>query len=178
MKQVEIPLSKKVMLLSFGFLVIGIVFGVLCVIDPSRFATPFSRYGNPIVIFIGGLLVVVVFLPMAVSILRRLLDKTPGLVISKEGITENIIRTTRVPWSDITKIKTAKVAKVNEKYLVIIVKNPQDYIDRETSSFKRSTMKSNYRDYGSPIIIPNSLKMKFDDLHHLLLEKMKEYSIQ
>jgi len=67
MKQAEIPLSKKVMLLSFGFLVIGVVFGVLCVIDPSRFVTPFSRYGNPTVIFIGGLLVVVVFFAIIVK---------------------------------------------------------------------------------------------------------------
>jgi hypothetical protein len=81
---------------------------------------------------------------------------------------------TLISWSDAKEIKTVNVKK--EKYLVVFVKNPQDYIDRATGSFKRNEMKLHYKTFGSPIVFPSgSLKMDFDDLYHLLIEKMREY---
>jgi hypothetical protein len=64
----------------------------------------------------------------------------------------------------------------SQKILTLIVKNPQDYIDRETAPFKKKILAMNYKTYGSPISISaNSLQTNFDKLYSLLTEKMKEY---
>lgn len=65
---------------------------------------------------------------------------------------------------------------MNQKFLMIIVKNPQEYIDQITNPIKRNAMKMNYKSYGSPISISaNALKTDFDKLQRLITEKMNEY---
>lgn len=65
---------------------------------------------------------------------------------------------------------------MSQKFLMIIVKNPQEYIDKVTSPLKRNAMKMNYKIYGSPISISaNALKTDFEKLQKLINEKMAEY---
>jgi len=65
---------------------------------------------------------------------------------------------------------------MNQKFLIFIVRNPQDYLDRVANPLKRNVMKMNYKTYGSPISISsNALQTNFDDLYKLLIKKMNEY---
>ena len=174
--QVKIPMNKKMLIPRFLFLAISLGFGILCVVNPSLFAIePPSRTNNVTSIFIGGLVIVVFATPMVLSLLRKILDNKPALIIGKEGITKEYLhKATFVPWSDIQEIKKVPVKK--DRWLAIIVKNPQDYIDRAFNSSQREELSLSHQACGSPIgFADGALKIKFDDLHNLLIEKMKEY---
>ena len=163
----EIPLSKtKIILALFGSLVfVGL--GLWFLIKLPRNSTP---------IFVAGFATVIFFGLAAVTILRKLSDKMPGLIISKQGIMDNSsgVSAGIISWTDIQEIKIAQV--MNQKFLMFIVKNPQEYLDKVTNPLKRNTMKMNYKTYGTPISISsNALQTNFKDLHKLLIEKMNEY---
>lgn len=65
---------------------------------------------------------------------------------------------------------------MNQKFLMFIVSNPQEYIDSMPNKLKRKGIEMNYKSYSSLISISaNALKLRFDNLHELLTNKMKEY---
>lgn len=172
--QIEIPLSKKKMLLLLFGAVAFVVVGTLFLLKPSIFIS--SAFRNPAIIFIAGLASVLFFGLCAIVLLRKLFDKKAGLIISKEGITDNSsgMSAGLVLWSDIEEIETCSVS--NQKFLIFIVKDPQRYIDNTTGTLKKKAMEMNYNNYGSPVSISaNSLQMNFDNLYNLLIDKMKEY---
>jgi len=175
-EQIEIPLSKKKMLLTFFGSIIFVVLGVLLLINPSMFISTIFR--NPTIIFIAGLFSVLFFGLCAIVIFRKFSDKKAGLIINREGIIDNSsgVSAGLVLWSDIKEIKIRSV--VSQKFLVFIVENPHNYIEKFTNSLKRKAAEMNYKTYGSPITISaNSLQTNFNNLHNLLIEKMREYKI-
>ena len=177
--QIEIPLNKKTTFLLFCvFAVATVLCIILCiamVTNPLEW-TNSSRYGNPIVNLIFLIPGAILLGWIATILLGQLLEKGAGLIINREGITGSIMGGDCIPWSDILDIKSVKVD--GHKFLPIIVKNPQYYIDSATDRFEKKGLNNYYETYGSPVVIPDSLKINFDDLHRLLLEKMKEYKQQ
>jgi hypothetical protein len=173
-EQIEIPLSKKKILLILFGAIAFVVIGVFFLINPSMFVTSAAR--NPTFIFIVGFASVLFFGLCTIVAFRKFFDKKVGLVINREGIMDNSsgVSAGLVVWSDIKEIKTYSVS--GQKFLMFIVKNPQDYIDKEANPLKRKAIEMNFKIYGSPIsIAANSLQTNFDNLHNLLTEKMKEY---
>ncbi|MBS1652624.1 MAG: hypothetical protein JSU07_11510 [Bacteroidetes bacterium] len=173
-EQIEIPLSKTKMLLTLLGAIMFVGLGLWFLINPPKINNPI--FGNPTTIFIVGLASIIFFGLLAITIFRKFSDKKAGLIINREGITDNSsgVSAGLIPWSDIEEIKVSQV--MNQKFLMFIVRNPQDYLDKVTNALKRNAMKMNYKTYGSPISISsNALQTNFDDLHKLLLEKMKEY---
>ncbi len=173
-EQIEIPLSKTKMTLTFLGSLVFVGIGIWFLINPPK--SNHWLFDNPAVIFIAGLASVIFFGLIAVTIFRKLLDKKPGLIISKQGITDNSsgVSAGLIPWADIQEIKISQV--MNQKFLMFIVRNPNDYLDKVTNRLKKNAMKLNYKTYGSPISISsNSLQTNFDDLYKLLIEKMNEY---
>ena len=170
-EQVTIPLNKRKLLLIFFGSIIFVWFGVQFVIDPVAFS---NIRNSPRLVLIAGLVATPFFGLAAIITLRKLLNKKAGITINKEGIIDNAsgVSAGFILWSD---IKEIKIWGKDDRCLMIIVKNPQDYIDKETNPFKKMMMNSNNKSYGSPISISTSaLQISFDDLHHILLEKMKE----
>lgn len=173
-EQIEIPLSKKKMILSLLGSIVFVILGLWLLINPPKIDDPII--GNPTVIFIAGLASVIFFGLIAVIAIRKLSDKKAGLIINKQGITDNSsgVSAGLIPWSDIQEIKVSQV--LNQKFLMFIVRNPQEYLDKVSNPLKRKAMEINYKSYGSPISISaNSLQTNFDNLYSLLREKMKEY---
>jgi len=176
-EQIEIHLSKKKIRLHFFLAIMFVIIGILYVINPSYFVSGIL-FGSPIVIFISGLASVLFFGIGLIVLLRKFSDKKAGLIINKQGIIDNSsgVSAGLVLWSDIEEIIVSKV--FGQKFLIIVVKNPQDYIIKVTHPLKRKTMEANYRMTGSPISISeNILKTNFDNLYKLLIEKMKEYRL-
>jgi len=176
-EQIEILLSKKkIVLLLFGAIVF-VVLGVFFVFYPTEIASSTSpRYRSPELVFIVGLVSILFFGLCAIIAFRKLFDKKAGLIINREGIIDNSsgVSVGLVLWSDIEEIKICNV--MSQKFLMFIVRNPQDYIEKNTNQLKRKAAKMNYKTYGSPISIStNSLQTNFNNLHNLLIEKMKEY---
>lgn len=173
-EQIEIPLSKTKMMMTFFGSLLFVGLGLWFLINPPK--SNHWLFGNPTVIFIAGIASVLFFGLVAVTIFRKFSDKKPGLIINKQGITDNSsgVSAGLIPWTDIQEITISQV--MNQKFLMFIVRNPEFYLDKVTNPLKRNAMKMNYKTYGSPISVSaNALQTNFDDLHKLLIEKMNEY---
>jgi hypothetical protein len=173
-EQIEIPLSKTKLLLTLLGSLLFVALGLWLLINPPE--SNHWLFGNSTVIIITGLASVIFFGLAAVTIFRKFSDKNPGLTINRQGIIDNSSGASAglIPWTDIQEIKISQV--MNQKFLMFIVSNPEDYLEKVTNPLKRNAMKINYKTYGSPISISsNALQTNFDDLHKLLINKMNEY---
>lgn len=173
-EKIEIPFSKQKMLMTLLGSIAFVGLGIWFLINPPKISNPI--FVNPTLIFIVGLTSVLFFGLAAVTIFRKFSDKKPGLIISRHGITDNssVVSAGLIPWTDIQEIKISQV--MSQKFLMFIVSNPQDYLDKVTNPLKRIAMKMNYKTYGSPISISsNALRTNFNELQNLLVEKMNEY---
>lgn len=175
-RKVEIPLSKLkliLMLLGSALFVIG---GILFIINPTRFESFIVR--SPTIIFVSGCLSILFFGLLSYFILKKIKDKKPGLIISDLGLTDNstALSVGFIPWIDIDSIKELRV--FSQKFINIIVKNPEDYINRQKSPLKRKVSQQNYKRFGSPIeISTNGLKINYDKLFLLIKTKFEEVKI-
>ena len=171
--QIEIPLSKQKMYLMLFGSIIFVVIGTWLVVNPPKSNHPI--FGNPMVILISGISAIIFFGYTAFILLKKLPDNKPGLIINSEGIIDNSsgVSAGIVLWTDIIEISTANV--MNQKFLMVIVKNPAEYINRQNGIVKRKAMEINYKTYGSPISISaNTLDTNFEELYKLLKRKFKE----
>lgn len=178
-KQIEIPLSKIKMILMFIGALAFIAIGMWFIIDPPEMSYRSGRraiFGNPDFLFIIGVISILFFGFVAVFIFKKLFDKKAGLIINQKGIVDNSsgLSIGLILWSDIQGIETIKVN--NQKFIMLILKNPQNYLDKVTNKLKRKGMEVNCKWYGSPISISaNTLQINHKDLYTLLSEKMKQY---
>lgn len=138
LETIEIPISKFKAILSLLGCLAFIIAGVCFVLSPEKFLSPVVRSST--MIFLAGCLGIVFFGFVGFSIFKRVIDNTPGLIISGDGITDNSSRVPAgfVPWSDIIAVKEAVVA--NRRFINLVVRNPQEYIRKQKSAFRRKVM--------------------------------------
>jgi hypothetical protein len=173
-EQIEIQLSKSKLTLLFLGSIMFVGLGVWYVISPPK--VNISIFSNPTVVFIVGLASILFFGLAGFFIFKKLFDKSPGLIISDEGVFDNSSGASAgfVPWTDIVEIKETKT--FNQSFINLVVRNPQDYIDRQNSAFKRKLTKINYNSYGTVIgISANGLKIKYKELKDLLDERFADF---
>lgn len=170
---VEIPLSKKKIILvligSLAFVAAGIWF----MVKPTTFSDSGPLRGSTVVVTIVGAAAVLFFGLCAVYAIRKLPDNKPGLTMDESGITDNSggVSAGLVLWADINGLSVVTVQK--QKFILLHVKNPNDYIERQTGIIKRKMMQMNFKMYGSPLTISaNGLKITFDELHRLIAERI------
>ncbi|MFC5978977.1 STM3941 family protein [Flavobacterium salmonis] len=152
---------------------IFVIIGTWLVVNPPK--SNHQIFGNPMIIFISGISAIVFFGYTTFILLKKMPDNKPGLIINSEGIIDNSsgVSAGIVLWKDIIEISTANV--MNQKFLMFIVKNPEEYINRQNGIVKRKAMEINYKTYGSPISISaNTLDTNFEELYKLLQRKFKE----
>lgn len=171
--RIEIAISKKKvlfnLLLAMGFVLAGILFTA----NPEAFKSPV--FSNTYFIRFAGLIAFLFFGLCLVVIVRKFLDKQPGLTIDEEGILDNTsgVSIGLIKWEDIVGIKTVTV--FNQKFLMIEVRNPEAYIEKAKSRLSKKAMEKNLKMYGSPIsIISNSLTYDFKKLEDLLQREFEK----
>jgi hypothetical protein len=172
-QRIEIPLSKsKIIMMLIGataFVAIGLWF----VIAPPEIKN--SYWGNPTKMAIVGYASILFFGLCAAFFIRKLPDTKPGLIIDSIGLIDNsgALSVGQILWADIVNISVLEMHK--QKLLMLEVKNPQEYIDRQNGLLKRKGMELNYKMYGTPIsITANGLKMPFQELFTLVSEKFQQ----
>ena len=104
---------------------------------------------------------------------RKLPGNKPGLIINQTGLIDNSggVSAGQILWSDIEDIVVIEIQR--QKLIMIHVTNPQDYIDKQVSWFKRKMMQMNYNMYGTPLsITSNALNISFDELMTTLTGKL------
>lgn len=170
--EIVIPISKQkiILLIIAGLVFVGL--GILFVTNPEKYMSPFMR--NSKVIFISGLVSILFFGVCTLFIFKKLWDKSSGLIITDQGILNNSsgVLAGLIYWADIEDISVLKIN--GQKLIMLRVKNPQFYIEKQKSGFKRKMMALNYKMYGAPIsITPNGLKISFDKLLSTLTERLE-----
>ena len=100
-EQIEIPLSKNKLTLMLICSLIFISLGLWFVIKPPTIRNPII--GNPTLILTVGIAAILFFGLCAIFIAKKLPDKTPGLIINNQGVTDNSsgVSVGLIPWDDI-----------------------------------------------------------------------------
>lgn len=96
---------------------------------------------------------------------KRLLKSELAFIISSEGINVNPKKSLSdfIKWEDIKKIEEIKIQST--RIVIIEVKNPQYWLDKETSAFRRKLMQFNLNNYNSPFnISATGLDISLDKL--------------
>ncbi len=168
-QKIEIKLSKiKILLALLGSLTfVGL--GLWLVINPPT--TSHYHHYSPTTILLAGYASIIFFGLCAFFFIRKLPDNRPGLIIDYLGLSDNSsgVAGGQILWSDIINISVLKIQR--QKFIMLQVKNPEEYINRQTNAFKRKMMEMNFKMYGSPLnITSNGLKISFDELHKLVVD--------
>ena len=170
---IEIPLNKtRILMMLMGTLVFVII-GFWFVIAPPEIDNSF--WGDPTKLTIIGYASILFFGLCAYFFIRKLPDNKPGLVIDDTGIFDNSggLSAGNILWTDMEEISVIQIQK--QKMIMIYLKNPQEYIDRQTSFLKKKGMQLNYKSYGTPISITSTgLKTSFDELYEIITNKFME----
>ncbi len=107
---------------------------------------------------------------------QRLRDNQPGLIVSDEGITDHssAVGAGFIPWSDVLEINEQRMLGVH--YVRVKVKNPEDYIDRQSGFLKRFMMRRNQQTFKAGLAISaSSIRCSFEELKDLLDRRFKAY---
>ncbi len=172
MNKIEIPLSKTKTTLTLIGAIVFVALGVIFILTPNTFNPPFI--GNTMVIGIIGAVAVVFFGIISIYNFKKMFDKTMGLIIDENGITDNTHASSvgLIEWTDITEIKAKQI--ISSKFLLIYTSNPSKYLDR-VNKIQRRLMIGNMKMVGTPFsITPNTLKFDCKSLEKLLKERLVE----
>lgn len=171
-QRIEIPLSKQKLILTLIGSLVFVAIGLWFVINPSALKS--AQRFNPTAIMLVGYAAIVFFGLCVAVIVSKLPDQKPGLIIDAKGLHDNSsgVSAGEILWEDIEALSVIQIHR--QKLILLQVKNPQAYIDRQTSGFKRKMMSMNHRMYGTPVsITTNGLKISFDELYAILISKLE-----
>lgn len=171
---INIPLSKKKLLWiitgSIAFILLG---GFL-------FAKAKAYETNEVKILflqITGIASVLFFSLTLFYAVKKINDKKWGLSITKEGIVDNSsgISLGLIKWSDITGFKELNYQ--GTKNLVILVQNPETYLERAKGPLQRRLVNANFKLFGSPVAIAaNALTIKYEQLKEHILQSYNHFN--
>jgi hypothetical protein len=169
---IEVPNSKiKLLILligAIGFVALGIWF----VTNPLTFMDTGYRDRPKFEIEAVGYTSIIFFGLCALVGLFKLFDNKPGLIINDEGIVINPNSpASLIRWNEIEKFD---IKIINRTRLIsIYLKDPDEYINRQVSEFKRKALMLTLKSFGTPLSIStNGLNCKFDDLYSFLNNKL------
>lgn len=169
-QRIEIPLSKQKIILLLSGSIAFVAVGLWFVLSPPAIENTY--WGNPVKMVIAGYASILFFGLCSFLLIRKLPDNRPGLILDNSGLTDNSsgISAGQIAWTDVANISVIEIHK--QKLIKIHVKNPQEYISKQTNAFKRKLMEMNNNMYGTPFSISaNGLKISFDELLKVLTDK-------
>jgi len=172
-KRVHIKVKKtKILWRTIGaylFVALGVWLLTVAVTEQTFFALIFNVTISFLSILFFGF---VAFLGT-----KSLYSESSGLTITTLGIEENSAPSSigLIKWQDIESFSELSIK--NQDFLVVVLKNPEDYIGKATNFWQRNLMKLNYKGYGSPICIgAQILDCDFDFLKKTVIEEFEVYN--
>ena len=170
---IEIPISKKKIILLLIAGTILFILGIWISVEPEKFIHNIFRIENTQVICFWGIAGIVFFGLGIIYGIIKLFDKKAGLIIDSHGITDNTNASSigLIEWNDINNIRIMQI--MSSKLLLIDVDNPEKYIEKASNGIKGKLMRANMTICGTPLsITSNTLKCDFGKLEKLI---RKEY---
>ena len=172
--KIEIPLSKKKIILLLLAAIAFVAGGIWIATNPERFIPNIFRITNSEIIRIGGIVGILFFGAAGIYGIKKLFDKKVGLIIDSNGITDNSNASSigLIEWNDISDIRTKQV--MSTKFLLIDIVNPEKYIGKAKNGIQARLMKANMNMYETPLsITSNTLKYDFGELEKLIQTEYK-----
>jgi hypothetical protein len=177
-EHIEIPLSKTKLFLMLTGAIVFVLLGIWFVSKPKELSAQ-SFHHSPESILIAGLASILFFGICAIFISKKIADNKLGLIINDKGIIDNsgAMSVGLILWQDLLEVRRENIAR--QDFIIIIVANPEEYINRQTSFILKKAMEMNYKVYGSPISISaNGLKYNFNELYETILNKFNSHKMQ
>ncbi|MGH1519864.1 STM3941 family protein [Chryseobacterium sp. JK1] len=170
MDRIEIYSSKKKSLRLLIGSIVFVVLGFWLLLDAESFISWRAR--NPI--FIQGVgIVSILFFGLGLFIgIKRLIKSELILIIDPKGLNINPRKsaTEFVKWSEINGFEEIKIQRT--RIVIVGVKNPKYWLNKETNGFKRKLMQFNINSYNSPFNIAAS---GLDITSDKLIETLNNY---
>jgi len=173
--KIEIPLSKSKMYFGFASSILFIILGIWLITSAYNIERE-SMLSNPMTRMSIGIMNIIFFGAAGIIGLKKLLDKSPGLVIDKNGIVDNSHGGSLglIKWADIKGISTQGM--MGTKFLLIHVNNPEHYIEKANGRVKKKVVQANMKMYGTPFsIVSNTLTYDFSKLEALVNAEWEKY---
>ena len=176
---IEIPLSRGKLIKLLFFCTIFIVAGLWLAVYQPQTSNPILN--SSILKYGVGMMGVLMGLIGVFAFLTKIFDTKAGITIDQTGLIENAstLSVGRIPWTDILDIRETTVQgsfSAKEKFIIIMVRNPDYYISKQKNAIRRKLMMLNAKKSGSPLYITtNGLKIRHTELKELLQRKLKEY---
>jgi hypothetical protein len=174
MSKIVILRSKKKLISIFFKALLFVFLGILFTFYPKEFVSPL--YKNVFLIRLAGILSILLFGALSLTIPKELFLRKNGFVIDKYGIIDYSTYSSagEIKWDDIISIKTIKI--VSEKFILVYVKNPNAYLHLSDGIIKNKLRELDLRFYGTPIYISSvSLKCNFNQLENDLRKSFEKY---
>lgn len=172
METIEIQTNKSKLFIILILNILFVVMGIVVLFSPEIKVPFIESRGLAIV---ASALCILIFGFLTKLTFQKTQDKKPGIIIDTYGITDhyNGMSTIRIPWKDIEAIKPTTAYL--QKHLIIMVKNPEKYINEGKNNFEIKARRSNYDNYGTPFCMTTStLKMEFNELYKTLNERLNQ----
>ncbi|WP_430814895.1 STM3941 family protein [Carboxylicivirga sp. RSCT41] len=174
-QQTIIPTSKRASILGVSGFGIFSLFSLEYILTATSHKLAIFGIPLSIIFYICGITLIIISGPFFIVFLRKLFNSKPGLIINGEGIIDNtgFSEFGLVKWSDIAEIKIATNSFT--KTIILIVKNPDTYIERLSNPFLKALVRFNNRRYGYLISIgEHALNCHTEDLLGALNAAMKD----
>ncbi|KFF15102.1 STM3941 family protein [Flavobacterium hydatis] len=172
--KIEIPMSKGKLIKILFFSILFLVASLWILLDQPEVGNPI--FNNLIIKNTASVLGTLMGLFGIYFCTKKIFDKKPGVIIDNIGIIDNSsgVSLGRIPWTDVMTVAERTV--ITQKMITIYLKNPDDYINKESSSIKRKMLKMNLKESGSPVSISaNGLKIPFNELKYAITQKFEEF---
>ncbi|KFF10359.1 hypothetical protein IW15_20190 [Chryseobacterium soli] len=170
MDRIEIYSSKKKSLMLLIVSIVFVVLGFWLLLEANNLTGWKAR--SPI--FTRGIgIASILFFGLGVFIgLKRLIKSEIALIIDTKGLNMNPKKSLNefIKWSDINGFEEIKIQ--NTQIVIVGVKNPEYWLDKETSGFRRKLMQFNINNYNSPFNIAAS---GLDITSHKLIDTLNNY---
>ncbi len=174
MNQVEIYTSKKKSILMLIGSIIFIALGIWMLINANNFTGWKAR--NPILTQGIGV-ISIIFFGFGIFVgIKRLIKTELALIIDSKGLNVNPKKSLSeyIEWKDILGFREIKIKST--RIIIIRVKNPDQWIEKEKSFFRRKLMQFNLNYYDSPFNISAAgLDIRYKELKDKLNSYFKEY---
>ncbi len=164
-----IPVNKSKPVKYFTGSAVLTILGLLLIVTPGWF----TYAEDPVVLKVIGYILVIFFGACMLLYSQRVFDKKPAMVLDEEGFTDYTsgVNTGKVLWQDVTGIFIKE--GMGQQFIMLKVKDPEKYIEREKNPLKLRILQMNNRLYETPInISAKGMKISFEDLHQLLKERI------
>ena len=163
MESIEFYSSKKKSLLLLLGSITFVALGIWLLLEADNLTVWKAR--NPILTRGIGI-ASILFFGLGIFIgIKRVIKSEIALIIDSKGLNVNPNKslTEFIKWSDMNGFEEIKIQST--RIVIIGVKNPEYWLDKETSVFRRKLMQFNISNYNSPFnIVASGLNISSDQL--------------